>query len=208
MTMTNRPSAALRRLNFADADSGSTYAESERAAAKTRGYAEGYSAGSVAAAKQARARQAQMDESFRVQTQAHQQQHQAAVEALSAAADALASRVVPTLHSVDDSLVEAALELAEAILGSELHHGEHSAAAALRRATATVETSGLRAVRMHPETAAALPAEAAKAAGVTIQHDTQLSPGDAVADLSEGFLDARITATLARCKALLIEGQS
>lgn len=198
----------VRPLAFVTADSGTSFAEAERASAATHGYAEGYAAGSVAVAKRARERQIQIERAAFAQSELHATQQRAAMAALKAAADALEARAVPAIEGVDRSLIEASLQLAEAILGHELRDDEHSAKAVLGRIIGMVDPSELRSVRMHPETAAALPEGAAESAGVTVISDAQLTPGDAVADLPQGFIDARITSTLTRCKALLTEGDS
>lgn len=199
---------ALRPLDFGAASStySTSAAERERARAKTQGYAEGFAAGMGAVTKQGRARQQQLQEDFDARSAAQQAEQDAALAALGAAAEALSARAVPAIEAADRSLVESAMTLAEAILGHELRDGEHAASAALRRIVGAVDPSEIRAVRMHPQTAADLPAGSAERVGVTVHRDPQLAPGDAVADLPEGFIDARITAALRRCRQILAEG--
>ncbi|WP_218220610.1 FliH/SctL family protein [Nesterenkonia sp. Act20] len=174
------------------------------AGAKTHGYAAGYAAGMRAAAEAAR-RQRE-----RIQAAAETAQQEAAAEVLAAtaalrgAAQAFHREVAPVVTSVETILVEAGLELAEEIVGTELLHGEHSAQAALARVLGHLEPADVSRVRMHPQTADQLPEGAAAQAGVRIVPDAQLRPGDAVADLPEGFLDARIGAALQRCREALL----
>lgn len=199
-------SAPLRPLDFAGASEdhlGLSAAERERLRAKTQGYAEGYAAGMRAVTEQTRAQREQIAAAAAAQTAAHDAEQQAAMGALVAAARAFDSRVLPLLESADRSLIESALALAEAVLGYELCEDQNAAAAALERVIGAVDTAEIRGVRMHPRTAAALPTGAAETAGVSIVADPGMAPGDAVADLHEGFIDARITAALRRCHEIL-----
>ncbi|GAB3846549.1 FliH/SctL family protein [Nesterenkonia populi] len=176
--------------------------EAERARARTQGYSAGYAAGVQMAAEQTRAQQAEHVRRLQAQRERAQEEHDAALAALTNAADALASRTVEAVQAVDRSLTAAALELAEAILGAELKDGRSSAEAALRRVLENTEPEDVRAVRMHPAQARLI-AEQAQQAGVRAAADPALAPGDAVADLAEGFLDARISTALQRCREAL-----
>ncbi|WP_170228503.1 FliH/SctL family protein [Nesterenkonia populi] len=176
--------------------------EAERARARTQGYSAGYAAGARVAAEQARAQQAEHARRLQAQREQAQAEHDAELAALTNAADALASRTLEAVQAVDRSLTAAALELAEAILGAELKDGRHCAESALRRVLENTEPEDVRAVRMNPREARLI-AEQAQQAGVRAAADPALAPGDAVADLAEGFLDARISTALQRCREAL-----
>ncbi|WP_258935121.1 FliH/SctL family protein [Nesterenkonia pannonica] len=173
--------------------------ETDRAQARTQGYAAGYGAGMRAAAEQTQAQRAEHDQKLRAQReQAHAEQAEA-LDALARAADAFAHRALESVHTLDRSLAAAALQLAEALLGAELKDGPHSAQAALLRVLRDAEPESVRAVRMSPH-AASLIADKAEQAGVRVISDASMPEGSAVADLREGFLDARLTTAVARCR--------
>jgi len=171
--------------------------------AKTHGYAAGYAAGMRAATDQARAQREQHLANGRAAAAVSAEALRTATSSLGTAAQAFENRVAPVVESVETTLVAASLELAEAILGAELQQGPHSAQAALTRALAELDPAEVRRIRMHPQSLEQLPQGAAESAGVRIVPDMQLQPGDAVADLPEGFLDARIQTALDRCRSAL-----
>lgn len=201
--------AALRPLAFTALSADPTHELARiHAQARTHGYAEGYAAGSRTAAQQAAQHQQQLQNRFDQQQRDNAAEHQRALRGLRAAADALQSRTLPAVETLEMQVIEAALQLAETILGRELRDGAHAARSALKRVLAEVEPEEIRAVRMHPETAAQLDKVALDDAGVRVHADPGLAPGDAVADLTEGFLDARITAALERCQEAVLKIRS
>ncbi|MGJ9424613.1 FliH/SctL family protein [Nesterenkonia halotolerans] len=179
-------------------------ADAVYAGAKTHGYAAGYAAGMRAAAEAARRQREQIQASSEAAEQHAAVQLRAATAALRAAAQAFHREVAPVVTSAESTLVEAGLELAQEIVGTELIHGEHSAQAALTRVLSQLEPADVSRIRMHPQTATQLPEGAAAQAGIRVVPDAWLQPGDAVADLPEGFLDARIGTALQRCREVLL----
>ncbi|NKX49982.1 hypothetical protein HER39_05200 [Arthrobacter deserti] len=130
------------------------------------------------------------------------------VQALGMAVRALQQRAAPVLADAQDTLVAAAMELAEAILGWELADGERSARAALSRALAGVDASAVQTVRMNPADLTVLDPEVRRQAGVRFVPDSSLARGDAVTEFEDGYLDARIGSALARARAALQAGPS
>lgn len=179
-------------------------ADAVYAGAKTHGYAAGYAAGMRAAAEAARRQREQIQASAEAAEQDAAAELRAATAALRAAAQAFHREVAPVVTSAESTLVEAGLELAEEIVGTELIHGEHSAQAALTRVLSQLEPADVSRIRMHPQTATQLSEGAAAQAGIRVIPDVRLQPGDAVADLPEGFLDARIGTALQRCREALL----
>ena len=178
-----------------------------RKAAHDQGYAAGYAQGIRAAEAVTRAqreelvRRASAAEADRAAEQAR------SLQALRAAANALAARAAPVLAAANDTLVEAALLLAERIIGRTLEDHELGARAALGRATATDEAHTVRRVRMNPQDLALLGENSIEGTGIALVPDAQLQRGDALAEFEEGFLDARIATALQRASAALREGQ-
>lgn len=176
----------------------------ERAA--VNGHALGFAAGLRAAAAETaelRARIAREHDEAMAEGKAR---IDVAVASLESAALALRERAVPTLDSAEAAIIDAALSLAESVIGVELARSDSAALAALARVTAHPDSGTAIAVRMHPDDIAAIPAEAA--VSVPLVPDHSLSRGDAVADFTDGFLDARIESAVSRMRTALREGDA
>ena len=169
-----------------------------------RGHAAGYAAGR----KQAEAEIAELRESLmREAAEADKRirdQIGSALEALARAAEDYRARQVPVLQSLDASIASAAMELAEAIVGHELATGEGSAKTALGRASTDAVPAG-SVVRLNPQDIAVIIADGRVSPTVELVADYTLEPGDAVIDLSHGSIDARVSASLKRARAALVE---
>ncbi|MGW9403958.1 FliH/SctL family protein [Arthrobacter sp. NPDC055585] len=171
---------------------------------RAQGHAAGYAAGlHAAAAETARVRQ-ELQTRFDAETAGVRARADHAVQLLNAAEQALARQSMPLITEVQDSLAAAALELAEALLGRELAHGESSARAALDRALSGVDVRLVQQVRMHPADLAVLGDDILNRAGVVFTADPTLARGDAVTEFPDGFLDATLATALARAKAALM----
>lgn len=173
--------------------------------ARTRGHAAGYVAGLAAAnleavrrAEATAARAAEAEQNARESVER-------AVEALRFAAYSFDARVMPVVESVHSSLLAAAIDIAEAILGVELSDTATSARAAVTRALADVDPLTVRRVRLNPSDAARLDDTQRAALGVEIVADTFLAQGDAMTEFEEGILDARLGTAVARVRAALGE---
>ncbi|WP_449720124.1 FliH/SctL family protein [Curtobacterium sp. 458] len=183
-------------------------------AAEVRGHAAGYAAGLRAAQAETAALQ--------VRLQAEHDQRLASLTAdtvrrvavLDAATNALLSQVVPVLRDAEASLADAAIDLAEAVVGYAIRAsrsvdatgdgreaGDASGAeATVLRALASVDQTVALRVRVSA-------ADAARVSdldmAVPVVGDPTLSDGDAVVDLPDGLLDARIGAALDRAREAL-----
>lgn len=128
-----------------------------------------------------------------------------ALQRLEDARDALERRVAPVLVDSERAILEASIALAEAVLGTELANAEVAARSALARALGHAAAPATVVVRMPPESIAAL-AAAGVEAPVALAADATLQPGDAIAELPDGLVDARIAEALQRARAALLEG--
>jgi flagellar assembly protein FliH len=129
------------------------------------------------------------------------------VRVLNAAAEALDQRILPVLVDAESTLVACALQLAEAIIGTELSRTEPSARRALDRAMRTVDagdTAKAHSIRMNPDDLPLLDATTVRLSGVRLVADAQINRGDAIAEFSDGILDARIETALARAQKILL----
>ena len=171
-----------------------------------RGHAAGYAAGRKQAEAEAAVLREQIHAEAARATELATAELRAASDALARAAAELRARQLPALASVDASIASAAIELAEAIVGHELASGDGSARAALERASAEAVPEGT-VVRLNPQDIRVIEAEGG-APGVELVPDHSLQRGDAVVDLAHGSIDARVSASLARARAVLVDGQS
>lgn len=180
-------------------------------AARAEGFAAGYAAGAREAARVAQEESARVRAAAEAHRAAAQDALDHALDVLAAAASAAAARTVPALVEVEGRLHAAALDLAAVVLGVELADHEQAARAVLARVLAQVDAAEPVTVRLHPADLAAVPAVTTATGGgapalpdtVTLVADPTLAPGDAVAELPDGYLDARVTTALARARAAL-----
>jgi flagellar assembly protein FliH len=178
----------------------------EREKARVRGYAEGHAegfrAGSAAAA--VAHEQAEVERVAREKAQADAVE--AAVAALLAAARSLADRERDLVAAAQSQVLGRAVELAELIVAGELADAETSALSAVRRVLAVVDAAAVRELRLHPGDIGTLDRLDARPAGFALAPDETLEPGDAVAALEHGLVDARIGSALERARRAVAEG--
>ncbi len=184
------------------------------ASAEVRGHAAGYAAGLRVAHAETEALRARLDAEHAARSAALEAETARRVAALVAATDALLARTVPVLESAEQSVVDAAMELADAAVGYAIRASrpvggpadglearpDSGAEATVRRALALVDHTVAIAVRLSPADAAAV---AALDLPVAVRADVMLADGDAVVDLPDGVLDARIGVALDRAKDAL-----
>ncbi|MCS6560639.1 MULTISPECIES: hypothetical protein [Curtobacterium] len=195
----------------------------ERASsADVRGHAAGYTAGLRAAQAETDALRARLEAEHAARITALQADTARRIAVLDAATNAMLSTVAPVLADAEASVASAAVDLAEAIVGNVVRasrpahdatvtdgpDGQSSreariasgAEVTVRRALASVDRTVPVAVRLSP-------ADAARVAGldlpVPVVADGALRDGDAVVDLPDGMLDARIATALDRARTAL-----
>lgn len=196
------PDAAVLSFSLASVPSDGTRYERERAAARSAGYAEGWAAGHRDASAQLAARERELRAEAARAAESTAARADSAMTALQAAAARLDARQAPVLDDLADAVLQAALLLAEDLLGQELAAAGTGAPAALRRALATAGTPRPLRVRLHPADVAALDGTEVPA-GVVLVADPALTPGDAVAEHEGGAVDARLAAAVERARAVL-----
>ncbi|GAA0426248.1 FliH/SctL family protein [Leifsonia naganoensis] len=193
------------------------------ASARSRGYATGFADGRRAAAEEQAAWLAAADEARALQEEQVSARIGVLAQALRAAAVELREATVPVLAEVEDVLVEAAFELASAVVGDALGDRVAAARAAVARALSGETAGEVAVVRLNPDDLALLveaeaEAEEQAASGgnartsstlVTgipaprLVPDPSIAPGDAIGELPAGWLDARISTALARAREAL-----
>lgn len=179
--------------------------EREFEAARVRGYAAGHAEGMRAAAEAAAIVREELRRDREDERVAAERRVAHALVAVEAAALSLAERERALAAAGQQRLEALAIELAEAIVARELESADASARAALRRVFERVDPAETRELRLSPGDLRTLRELGAEPEGVALVADPQLAPGDAVAVLPDGSVDARIAAGFARARAALEE---
>lgn len=182
--------------------------EPEDLKAWAAGHAAGFAAGLRDAAKQAAAEQARLEAEFLAVRLEAEARADRAVAVLSTAAGALNARTLPVLEDIEESLAQAALELAEAVIGYELETGENRVRSVVARALNPQTPPSVHTVRMNPDDLAMLNPDVQAQPDVAFVADPSLAPGDAIGEYPDGFLDARLAAALARVRSVLRGGSA
>lgn len=182
--------------------------DTDRAAAEARGVAQGhaagYAAGLRAAAAEITERDARRDAELTAAVRAAEARTERALAALTAATRALDERALPLISEAEESIVTLAVQLAEALVGQELSVAEAAARLAVERVLAVAGPDSVRAVRLNPDDLAALDENVRRRSRLTFVADPGLASGDAVADLADGFLDARVGTAMNRVREALL----
>jgi len=184
--------------------------ERAREAARVAGYAEGWAQGQRAARVAAQAAADQAMAAGRARAAAQAAAVDQAVRAVAKATQALENRFAPTVAELEELILNAALDLAEALLGREIADGEGRGLDAVRRAIALTQPSAAVTVRLNPldcEQLIGVPAGEFDVDGraVRLMADRTLAPGDAIAETASTRVDATLTAALARAKEALAQ---
>ncbi len=174
---------------------------------EARGHAAGYAAGLRAANEDTELLRRTLREQYEDEMRRGQERLNRSLAALNAAVFSLEGRTVALITDMQDVLAAAAIELAEALLQRELSEGDASARSALARALEGVDTDLVQRVRMHPVDLASLDEDTLRRARVEFVGDPGLQRGDAVTEFPDGYLDASLSAAIARARAALLEAQ-
>ena len=183
-----------------------TRSDSDSDAARAAGWAAGWAAGSRAAAEAGALQRHTIDEAQRTAELVRSARTDAALTLLSRAAEAITRQLVPVLAQATATLDDGAVTLAQAVLGRELADSDDGGRLALARALSLPPDVEVQTVRVHPLDLQVLIGAGVMAdlpAGVELVADRNLSPGDAVAEFPDGFLDARIGTAVERARRAL-----
>lgn len=177
-----------------------THGNADRSHAQ--GHAAGYAAGMRAAAVEV-SRAAAAQEAELAAFQQHQRARtDQAVRSLEAAARAFTAQMALVDGASQQLVHAAALDLAEAIVGAQLR-SDDPARLALGRALQDVDPDDVQRVRLSPADWASLDEQTRTSTGVVLVADPTLANGDAMVDLADGYLDARIGSALSRARQAL-----
>ena len=183
-----------------------TRSDSDSDAARAAGWAAGWAAGSRAAAEAGALQRHTIDEAQRTAELVRSARTDAALTLLGRAAEAITRQLVPVLAQATATLDDGAVTLAQAVLGRELADSDDGGRLALARALSLPPDVEVQTVRVHPLDLQVLIGAGVMAdlpAGIELVADRNLSPGDAVAEFPDGFLDARIGTAVERARRAL-----
>ncbi|GAB2518224.1 FliH/SctL family protein [Paramicrobacterium agarici] len=174
--------------------------------ARARGYAAGHAEGVRAAATVAAEQRARIDAENEANRAEQARSIETALSILEESALALSRRHGELLVAAQSLLERLAVELAEAVVARELSSHEASARNALHRALSVVDADDITAVRLNPLDADILRRlHVDDATTVTLVPDLSLAPGDAVADLDDGAVNAHLSDAFERARSALSE---
>lgn len=189
----------------------SSQAKSDDKSSQAFGYAKGFSSGWAAGQKRASREAAQertiINDDARRAEEARTEAYVDAMDEIQAIADAVASRDNLVVEEMKAALMAAAVDLAEALLGAELSDAPTRAKAALKRALSMNDPKDIVKVNMNPQDVETLTSLGVECP-VELVPDPELDPGDAVAYMPEGLLDARLTTAMARAREALATAQA
>lgn len=180
--------------------------DQERERARLRGHAAGYAEGMRLAAADAARAAAARDERAREADAADRARVATALAALEAAARDLTARADALVAPAEARLHALAVELAEAVVASELSAPVRSALAVAARIEQAAIAGDEPVAHLNPADAETLERLGAAPAGIRVTLDPDLRPGDAVVRVTDGAIDLRIEAAFTRARAALSEG--
>jgi len=177
-------------------------ADHEYARARAAGYAAGWSQGAQAAQESVRREVDDHRAQLTAMLDAERLRLSAAVEALNAASDQMHRVTAPAVEQHVDTVLDAALQLAEAVLTHEPLAAQSPGRDAIRRAMAGAPDVQAIRIRLSTQDATTL-ADTDLPDGVTVLADPELQPGDSVLEHAIGSVEILLQAALQRARSVL-----
>jgi flagellar assembly protein FliH len=178
-------------------------AERTRDAARAQGYSVGWAEGRREALELATVTATMVEQRHQEEELRREREHQTAVAALVAAADALRTAAQDVSTRIAEQAVDLAFDLTETIVGHELASEVNPGAAVVSRVIAVLPDDPTPTVRLHPTVvhsdAAALLAER----GVRLVADLDIERHDAVVETETTAIDLRVGTAIARLREAL-----
>lgn len=178
--------------------------EPARRAAEAAGYAAGWAAGVRAADRRVQDEAEAARQQAQHIARADRERCARALAALAGAAADLDRRSAPALAEIEQVVLSAAYDIAEALVGVALRDDATRGRAALARVLALTEPEASVTVHLSPADLATLTdGSVPPQPGVELVADPGLQPGDARAASGATTVDARLAAGLARVRQVL-----
>lgn len=174
------------------------------ATAEGRGYADGYAEGARHAEAQHLSRMADMEREHadalnRIRAEADQ-----LASTLKAAATALDTRTIAPAQEAHDSVLAAALDVAEALVAHAMTDEYTRAKAVVARAMSTPAAASAVKIRVSPEDCNLVRSTVSdEETAALFVADSTLATGDVIVDLEHGYIDAGIASAVARVRSEL-----
>jgi len=176
-------------------------AEQTRAAATAQGYAVGWADGRRRAAEEAAAEAAEQAGRAAAAERRREAEHDAAVAALRAAADAVRARATEVADRLEQQGTELALALLRELLGHELRVA--TSADVVRRCLRVLPDDPAVRVRLAPGVVDDLVVKDLAERGIAVVADGSLAGGDAVVETEHQRIDLRLSEAMARVSEAL-----
>lgn len=199
---TSSTTAAGTNFQLAGTGAEKTDQKSSQAYGYAKGFSSGWAAGQKRANREAQQERQVISEQARLAEEARSEAYVDAMDEIQAIADAVASRDNLVIDEMKSALMESAVTLAEALLGVELSEAETGAKAALKRALSMNDPKEIVSVHLNPQDVVTLHNLGVESP-VELVPDKELDPGDAVAYMPEGLLDARLSSAIRRAREAL-----
>lgn len=197
---TRRRGSVLRRESGANAPALLVLAS--RANARTAVVSPDWTAGYEAGLAAERAASADELDAVRAELGAARMRVDHLALVLADAAEDLRSRQAIAVEDLGTSLVDAALEIATAVLGQEISSGR-AAPVVLERALALLPASGPAEIRLHPEDIAVM--KPLDRPSIELVPDDTVERGGCVIDFADGSIDAQLGPALDRVRQILLD---
>jgi flagellar assembly protein FliH len=210
----DRPVRPVRERTFEVGSAGllpAGLSESALEQARTSGYAVGWSQGMREAAARMQADLEELRATAEAGRRRDEEARASAMNALRSAADQLERAALPLAQELQDTIMAAGIQIAEALLGRELRASDTSLDAA-HRALNLAPAGEPVAIRLAPADYATIAGTSGidrltrKIDGrtVTLSADPELHPGDAIATTGASVIDARLSVALDRVRAAVL----
>lgn len=174
-----------------------------QAQARARGFAKGWAHGSQSAKAAEEANNRALRTELEQSIQDSQRNTANALTALRSAIESTNATAVPAAQDVLDSVLLAAIDFAEAIIGHELETTTEPGRATLRRALLASTDVDVVAIRMNPRDASTLTA-ADQHDDIKVIPDANILPGDSVIEYPFGHIEHFLSAAVDRARGELL----
>ena len=174
---TSSTTAAGTNFQLAGTGAEKTDQKSSQAYGYAKGFSSGWAAGQKRANREAQQERQVISEQARLAEEARSEAYVDAMDEIQAIADAVASRDNLVIDEMKSALMEAAVTLAEALLGVELSEAETGAKAALKRALSMNDPKEIVSVHLNPQDVVTLHNLGVESP-VELVPDKELDPGD------------------------------
>ncbi len=176
-------------------------AETTRSAARSQGYAIGWTEGRRDAEAAAYVAARRHQDEAEADRQRHEAEHRTAIEALESAAAQLVDAIDTSRRAVDERATDLAFELTRTLVGS-VRERETDDDVVRRVLAATPQQPGVT-VRLNPRAGSHADLSGLTSQGLTVVVDPTLDHGDALIETDSRIIDLRVSTAMSRVRESL-----